>query len=208
MIKHKNIIKKIDKHKNYFGKFRDEDFRTKTDLLKMRIRSGDHLSVLLPEAYALVKEAIKRVLGLDVFDVQLMGAISANEGKIVEMKTGEGKTVTIIFPAYLKSLEGKGVHIITSNDYLAKRDATWMQKVYNLLGISVGYITQESSDFDRQVAYMADVTYLTGSEVGFDYLKDNMIYKKELKRQRGFNFAIIDEADSVLIDESQTPLVI
>jgi len=205
---YKAIIKKIKKHESYFRKFRDEDFRTKTDLLKMRLRSGEDLSDILPEAYSLVREAVKRVFGFNVFDVQLMGAISANKGNIVEMKTGEGKTVTIIFPAFLRSLERKGVHVITSNDYLAKRDATWMQKVYKLLGISVGYITQESSDFDRQVAYMADITYLTGSEVGFDYLKDNMSYNKESKRQRGFNFAIIDEADSVLIDEAQTPLVI
>ncbi len=208
MKKHKNIIKKIKNYESYFSKFRDEDFHIKTDLFKMRLRSGESLPDLLPEAYALVREAIKRILGIDVFDVQLMGAISANDGVIVEMKTGEGKTVTIIFPAFLRSLESKGIHVITSNDYLAKRDAIWMQKVYKLLGVSVGYITQESSDFDRHVSYMADVTYLTGSEVGFDYLKDNMIYNKEAKKQRGFNFAIIDEADSVLIDEAQTPLVI
>jgi preprotein translocase subunit SecA len=206
--KYKKIIKKIDQHKVYFSKFRDEDFRTKTDLLKMRLRSGDSFFDLLPETYALAREAIKRVLAIDVFDVQLMGAISANEEKIVEMKTGEGKTLTIIFPAFLRSLSGKGVHIITSNDYLAERDAIWMQRVYKLLGVSIGYITQNSSDFDRQVAYMADVVYLTGSEAGFDYLKDNMSYDKKTKRQRGFNFAIIDEADSVLIDEAQTPLVI
>lgn len=208
MKNYRNIIDKIKKHESYFGKFRDEDFRTKTDLLKMRIKSGESWDDLLPEAYALVREAIKRRLGLNIFDVQLMGAISANNEKIVEMKTGEGKTVTIIFPAYLRSLEGKGVHVITSNDYLAKRDAVWMQSVYKLLGVSVGHITQESSDFDRQVAYSADITYLTGSEVGFDYLKDNMVYDKENKKQRGFNFAIIDEADSVLIDEAQTPLVV
>ena len=208
LIKYKRIIKKIKKHEDYFKQFRDNDFHTKTDLLKMRLRSGESFSALLPEAYALVKEVIKRTSGMEVFDVQLMGAISANEENIVEMKTGEGKTLTIIFPAYLRALEGEGVHIITANDYLAQRDATWMQRIYKLLGVSVSYITQESSDFDRQVAYAADVTYLTGSEVGFDYLKDNMNYNSNRKRQRGFNFAIIDEADSVLIDEAQTPLVI
>lgn len=208
MKRYKKIINEIKKYENYFSQFRDGDFRTKTDLLKMRLRSGENWDKLLPESYALVKEVIKRTLGLDIFDVQLMGAIAANDGKIVEMKTGEGKTATILFPAYLRSLDGKGVHVITSNDYLAKRDAVWMQAVYKFLGVSVGYVTQESSDFDRQVAYMADITYLTGSEAGFDYLKDNMVYRKENRKQRGFNFAVIDEADSVLIDEAQTPLVI
>jgi preprotein translocase subunit SecA len=203
-----SMIKKINRLERTFRSFRKEDFSAKTKLFKMRLQRGETLKTILPEAFALAREAAFRILGLRAYDVQLLGAIAAHEGEIVEMKTGEGKTLAILFPAYLNSLGGNGVHVITANDYLAQRDAQWMKNVYNLLGISVNYITSQTNNFDRQVAYASDITYVTGNEVCFDYLKDNMAYDINEKRHRDFHYAIIDEADSVLIDEAQIPLVI
>lgn len=206
--RYKRTVKKINALSGQFESLRDEDLAPKASLLRMRAKSGEDLDKILPEAYALVREAAKRTRSLWAFDVQLMGAIAAHEGKITEMKTGEGKTLTIIFPAFLGALEQKGVHVVTANDYLAQRDAQWTKPVYDILGLSVSSVTSKSNDFDRQVAYHSDITYVTNNEVGFDYLKDNMLYEEQNKRQRGLHFAIIDEADSVLIDEAQTPLVI
>jgi len=206
--KYQRIIKKIKRLESPMRELRESDFAAKTALFKMRLKSGEILERILPEAFALVKEAARRRVGLEAHDVQLAGGIAAHEGNIVEMKTGEGKTLAIVFPAYLNALEGKGVHVITANDYLAERDAKWMGRIYQLLGVGADYITEKSSRFDRQVAYSLDITYASNSEICFDYLRDNMVYQKTDKCLRGFNFAIIDEADSVLIDEAQTPLVI
>lgn len=202
------IVRKINQLEKEMRALKEGDFIVKTKLFKIRLQKKETLNALLPEAFALMREAARRTLGLRAYDVQLLGAIAAHYGNIVEMKTGEGKTLTILFPAFLNALEEKGVHVITANDYLAKRDALWMKKAYNLLGISVNYITSETNDFDRQVAYASDISYVTSNEVCFDFLKDNMIYDERNKRHRGFHYAIIDEADSVLIDEAQIPLVI
>ena len=207
--KYKRKLTQIKKWEKEMSLLRDDDFRAKTDVLKMRLKSGDKKQRLLPEIFALVKESIKRNLGINIYDVQLIGALAAVDEQIVEMKTGEGKTLTILFPAFLKALSGNGVHIITANDYLAKRDAETMGKVYRHLGISVSFVISSTNHFDRQVAYASDVTYSTGSEICFDFLKDNMVYDASERCHRGkFNFAIIDEADSVLIDEAQIPLII
>lgn len=206
--KFNKILKKINQLEKKVKSFGMDDFSAKKDLFKMKIKSGHSLDSFLPEAFALVREAARRTLGLRAFDVQILGAIAAHYGNIVEMKTGEGKTLTIIFSAYLNALTEKGVHVITANDYLTQRDARWMEEVYNLLGLSVGFITSQTDNFERQLSYRCDITYVTSKEVCFDYLKDNMLYDLSEKKHRGFNYAIIDEADSVLIDEAQIPLVI
>ena len=206
--RYQRIVNKINKLEKEISQLADKDFLTKTKEFKQRLAKGEKLKNIVGEAYALVREAARRKLGLRAYDVQIMGALAVNEEKITEMKTGEGKTLTIIFPAYLNALTGEGVHVITANDYLAERDATELKPVYEFLGLSVDYITSKTKLFDRQVAYQADVTYATNNEIGFDFLRDNMLYDPQNKRQRGFNFAIIDEADSVLIDAAQIPLVI
>ena len=206
--RYRREVTKINKLEPMMQKLAEDDFGKYTDSFKKALKSGKVLDDIMVEAYALVREVANRVLGLRAYNVQLQGAIAVHEQKIAEMKTGEGKTLTILFPAYLNALEGKGVHVVTANDYLAERDAREMSKVYEMLGLSVGYITSETNPFDRQVAYSADITYLTNNEVGFDFLRDNMLYEAKNKRQRELNFAIVDEADSVLIDEAQTPLVI
>ncbi len=206
--RYRRIVTKINKLEVTIQKIENVEFQKRTKLLKESLKKGQTLDNIMIEAYALVREAANRVTGMRAYNVQLQGAIAVHEQKIIEMKTGEGKTLTILFPAYLNALKGNGVHVITANDYLAERDALEMKKVYELLGVSVGYITSKTNVFDRQVAYMADITYLTNNEVGFDFLRDNMLYDNKNKRQRELNFAIIDEADSVLIDEAQTPLVI
>ncbi len=206
--RYKKIVTRINRLASEFSAFRDADFEAKTALFRMRIKSGESLDSILPEAFALVREAAKRKLDLWAHDVQLLGAIAAHEGKIVEMKTGEGKTLTIVFSAYLNSLVGRGVHVVTANDYLAQRDANWMKGIYNLLGLSVDYVIGKSSQVERQIAYNANITYASNSEIGFDFLKDNMLYDEANRRIKDFYFAVIDEADSVLIDEAQTPLVI
>ncbi|MGE3956311.1 MAG: preprotein translocase subunit SecA [Vicinamibacterales bacterium] len=186
----------------------DEALRGKTAEFKARVANGESLDSLLPEAFAVVREAGRRVMNMRHYDVQLMGGIVLHQGRIAEMKTGEGKTLVATLPAYLNALEGKGVHVVTVNDYLARRDSEWMGRVYRFLGMSVGVIQHELNDAERQVAYAADITYGTNNEFGFDYLRDNMKFDLAHYVQRGHHFAIVDEVDSILIDEARTPLII
>jgi preprotein translocase subunit SecA len=186
----------------------DEELRERTDQLRERAQNGEPLEELLPESFALTREAAKRTLGQRHFDVQLIGGMVLHDGSIAEMKTGEGKTLTATLPVVLNSLTGKGVHLVTVNDYLARRDAEWMRPVYELLGVSVGVIQSEERDDQKHAAYAADVTYGTNSEFGFDYLRDNLAVTVEEKYQRGHNFGIVDEVDNILIDEARTPLII
>ena len=203
-----NIVKKINDFENIVSNYTEKEFKEKTEFFQNEIKSGTKKIEILPEAFALVREASKRVNSERHFDVQLIGGIVLNEGKIAEMKTGEGKTLTIVLTAYLNALENNGVHIVTVNDYLAKRDSENMGKIYSYLGISCGYINAGQSDEERRKNYNFDITYATNSELGFDYLRDNMKYSTETMVQRGHNFAIVDEIDSCLIDEARTPLVI
>ncbi len=204
----KPIINRINELEPRIQKLSDADLAKKTVEFKERLAKGESLDDLLPEAFAVVREAARRILGMRHFDVQLMGGIVLHQGKIAEMKTGEGKTLVATLPAYLNALTGKGVHIVTVNDYLAKRDAEWMGPVYRFLGLSVGYIVSGMDDSERKKAYDCDITYGTNSEFGFDYLRDNMKYSLEDMVQRGHYYAIIDEVDSILIDEARTPLII
>ncbi|HXS74064.1 MAG TPA: preprotein translocase subunit SecA [Rhodanobacteraceae bacterium] len=186
----------------------DAQLRAKTDEFKERIAKGEVLDRLLPEAFAVVREASRRVLGLRHYDVQLIGGMVLHQGKIAEMRTGEGKTLVATLPVYLNALEGKGVHVVTVNDYLARRDSAWMGKVYNFLGMTVGVVWPGMDHADKRGAYAADITYGTNNEFGFDYLRDNMALSRDQRYQRGLNFAIVDEVDSILIDEARTPLII
>ncbi len=186
----------------------DEALRAKTDEFKARVVAGESLDALLPEAFAVVREGCKRVMKMRHFDVQLLGGMSLHHGKISEMGTGEGKTLTATLPVYLNALTGKGVHVVTVNDYLASRDARWMGQLYEFLGLSVGINTPHVPREEKQAAYQADITYGTNNEYGFDYLRDNMVYEAKDRVQRGLNFAIVDEVDSILIDEARTPLII
>ncbi len=185
-----------------------QQLRAKTYEFKKRLEGGETLDDILPEAFAVVRETSKRTLGMRHFDVQLIGGIVLHEGKIAEMKTGEGKTLVATLPVYLNSLTGKGVHVVTVNDYLARRDAQWMGPIYTFLGLTVGVIVHGLTDEQRQEAYGADVTYGTNNEFGFDYLRDNMKFDLADYVQRELNFAIVDEVDSILIDEARTPLII
>ncbi|MDL2341294.1 MAG: preprotein translocase subunit SecA, partial [Pseudomonadota bacterium] len=186
----------------------DEDLAAKTIRLRERLVTGEKLDALLPEAFATVREAAVRTLGQRHYDVQLIGGIALHRGEIAEMKTGEGKTLVATLAVYLNALEGKGVHVVTVNDYLAKRDADWMGQIYRFLGMSVGVIVPNLSDLERREAYRCDITYATNNELGFDYLRDNMKYSREQMVQRPFNHGIVDEVDSILIDEARTPLII
>ncbi|WP_047551222.1 preprotein translocase subunit SecA [Methylotenera sp. G11] len=186
----------------------DEALRAKTEEFKQRYTNGESLEKLLPEAFAVVREGSRRALGMRHFDVQLIGGMVLNAGKIAEMRTGEGKTLVATLPAYLNALSGKGVHVITVNDYLAKRDAEWMGRLYNFLGLSIGINLSQMTSEAKRLAYAADITYGTNNEYGFDYLRDNMVYGAEERVQRGLNYALIDEVDSILIDEARTPLII
>jgi preprotein translocase subunit SecA len=186
----------------------DEQLRAKTQEFRERVEKGEALDALLPEAFAVVREGSKRVMKMRHFDVQLMGGIALHEGKIAEMRTGEGKTLTATLPVYLNALSGKGVHVVTVNDYLANRDAQWMGKLYNFLGLSVGVNLPQMPKDQKQAAYHSDITYGTNNEYGFDYLRDNMVYETVDRVQRGLNYAIVDEVDSILIDEARTPLII
>ena len=190
------------------GALSDEELKNKTKEYKERLENGETLDDLLPEAYATVREAAKRVLGMEHYRVQIIGGIILHQGRIAEMKTGEGKTLVSTLPAYLNALEGKGVCIVTVNDYLAKRDSEWMGQVHEFLGLKVGVVLNEMTNDERRDAYNCDITYVTNNELGFDYLRDNMVIYKEQLVQRGLHFAIIDEVDSVLIDEARTPLII
>jgi len=198
----------INKLEDNATKLTDDEFPKKTEEFKKKILEGAKLNDLLPEAFSLVREASKRVNNERHFDVQMLGGMVLNEGKIAEMKTGEGKTLTIALAAYLNSLEGKGVHVVTVNDYLAKRDSENMGKIYNFLGVSCGYINSNQNDKERKNNYSCDITYATSSELGFDYLRDNMKFSEEDMVQRGYKYAIVDEVDSCLIDEARVPLII
>ena len=204
----KPIIVKINDLEKNFSSLKTENFTEKTQQYKKNILEGRDMNEILPEAFALVREASKRVLGERHFDVQLAGGIILHRGNIAEMKTGEGKTLVSTLPAFLNALENKGVHIVTVNDYLAKRDSVWMGQIYNFLGLKTGCITNELSDQERERNYSADITYATNNELGFDYLRDNMKYEISEMVQKNRNFCIIDEVDSILIDESRTPLII
>src|SRR6266853_1779643 len=186
----------------------DDALRGKTAEFKQRLANGETLDDLLPEAFAVVREAGRRVLNMRHFDVQLIGGAVLHEGDIAEMKTGEGKTLVATLAVYLNALAGKGVHVVTVNDYLARRDSEWMGRIYRFLGMTVGVIQHDLNDAERQVAYAADITYGTNNEFGFDYLRDNMKFELAHYVQRGHNFAIVDEVDSILIDEARTPLII
>jgi len=186
----------------------DEQLRARTDELRGRVAKGETLDALLPEAFAVVREAAKRTLGMRHFDAQLIGGMVLHDGRIAEMRTGEGKTLTATLAVYLNALAGKGVHVVTVNDYLAARDAEWMGRVYQFLGMSVGVIVSQQANDEKRAAYAADITYGTNNEYGFDYLRDNMEYSVGDRRQRGLNYAIVDEVDSILIDEARTPLII
>ena len=204
----KPIVDKIESLRPQMQALSDEELRDKTKEYKERLANGATLDDLLPEAFATVREAAKRVLGMEHYRVQLMGGIVLHQGRIAEMKTGEGKTLVSTLPAYLNALEGKGVHIVTVNDYLAKRDSEWMGKVHEFLGLTVGVVLNDMDNDARRAAYACDITYVTNNELGFDYLRDNMVIYKEQLVQRDLHYAVIDEVDSVLIDEARTPLII
>ena len=202
------IVDKIESLRDEMVALSDEELRSKTDYFKGQLKEGKTLDDILPEAYAVVREAARRVLGMEHFRVQLIGGIILHQGRIAEMKTGEGKTLVSTLPAYLNALEEKGVQIVTVNDYLAKRDAAWMGQVHEFLGLKVGCVLNDMSREERQEAYNCDITYITNNELGFDYLRDNMVVREEQMVQRDLHYCIIDEVDSVLIDEARTPLII
>ena len=202
------LVNQINGLEEEMSKLSDKELRGKTEYFKKQLQEGKTLDDILPEAFAVVREASKRVLGMRHFDVQLIGGIILHQGRIAEMKTGEGKTLVATLPVYLNALEGKGVHVITVNDYLAKRDSEWMGKLYKFLGLSVGLVIAGMEPQEKQEAYNADVTYGTNNEFGFDYLRDNMVIYKDQLVQRGLHYAIVDEIDSILIDEARTPLII
>ena len=202
------LVEKIESLRPEMQKLSDEELKNKTREFKKRLEEGETLDDLLPEAFAVVREAGKRVLGMEHFQVQLIGGIILHQGRIAEMRTGEGKTLVATLPAYLNALEGKGVHIVTVNDYLAKRDADEMGQIHRFLGLTVGVVLNDMKQDERRAAYNCDITYVTNNELGFDYLRDNMVIYKEQLVQRDLHYCIIDEVDSILIDEARTPLII
>src|SRR5215216_4399894 len=202
------IVDQVGAFESSLQTLSDEQLRGKTIEFRQRLANGDTLDDLLPEAFAVVRETGRRVLNMRHFDVQLIGGMVLHKGKIAEMKTGEGKTLVATLPTYLNALEGKGVHVVTVNDYLARRDSEWMGRLYRFLGMTVGVIQHDLNDQQRQVAYAADITYGTNNEFGFDYLRDNMKFDIAAMVQRSHHFAIVDEVDSILIDEARTPLII
>ena len=202
------LVRKVESYRDTMMSLTDEQLKDKTQEFKGRLEKGETLDDILPEAYAVVREAARRVLNTEHYEVQIIGGIILHQGRIAEMKTGEGKTQTCLLPAYLNALEGKGVHVVTVNDYLAKRDAEWMGQVHEFLGLTVGVVLNDMDNDERRKAYNCDITYVTNNELGFDYLRDNMVIYKEQLVQRDLNFAIVDEVDSVLIDEARTPLII
>ena len=206
--KYKKIIKQINELEHIMSELSDEQFKNKTIEFKNIIKNGIKPDEILVEVYAVAREATKRVTGKRLYDVQLMGGVALNEGRIAEIKAGEGKTLTAILPVYLNALEGKGVHVITTNEYLAKRDYGEISKILHFLGVTAGLIEQSMSIKERKEAYQKEVTYGTNTEFGFDYLRDNTTKKVQDIVQRQLNFAIVDEADSILLDEANTPLII
>ena len=205
---YRSVVSRVNALETQLESLTDDDLRDKTQEFRDRIAKGELLDSVLPEAFAVVREGSKRVMKMRHFDVQLLGGMSLHNGKISEMRTGEGKTLTATLPVYLNALTGKGVHVVTVNDYLANRDALWMGRLYNFLGLTVGINLPQMSREDKQAAYRADITYGTNNEYGFDYLRDNMVYEVGDRVQRGLNYAIVDEVDSILIDEARTPLII
>ena len=202
------IVETINGFEPTISAMTDEELRGQTAIFRRRLADGTKLDDLLPEAFATVREAAKRTLGQRHYDVQMIGGIALHRGEIAEMKTGEGKTLVATLAVYLNALPGKGVHVVTVNDYLARRDAEWMGQIYRFLGMTVGVIIPNLTDQQRRDAYNSDITYATNNELGFDYLRDNMKYSRAAMVQRPFNFAIVDEVDSILIDEARTPLII
>ena len=202
------VIDRIEELRPTMQGLSDEELRDKTKEYRQRLSEGTTLDDLLPEAFATVREAARRVLGMEHYRVQLIGGMILHQGRIAEMRTGEGKTLVSTLPAYLNALEGKGVHVVTVNDYLANRDAQWMGKVHEFLGLTVGVVLNSSTKEERRTAYGCDITYITNNELGFDYLRDNMVIYKNQLVQRDLHYAIIDEIDSILIDEARTPLII
>ena len=202
------IVDKVEALRDTMMALSDEELKAKTKEFKNRLANGETLDDILPEAYATVREAARRVLGMEHYRVQIIGGIVLHQGRIAEMRTGEGKTLVSTLPAYLNALEGKGVHIVTVNDYLAKRDAEWMGQVHEFLGLKVGVVLNSMTNDERREAYKCDITYVTNNELGFDYLRDNMVIYKEQLVLRDLHYAVVDEVDSVLIDEARTPLII
>ena len=202
------IAAKVEAYDEEISALSDEELKAKTPYFKERLKNGETLDDILPEAFAVAREGAYRSVGMKPFHVQIIGGIVLHQGRIAEMKTGEGKTLVATLPVYLNALEGKGVHVVTVNDYLAKRDSEWMGKVYTFLGLSVGCVIHGISEEERKAAYRADVTYGTNNEFGFDYLRDNMVTYQEELTQRELHYAIVDEVDSILIDEARTPLII
>ncbi len=205
---YRRVVERINALETQFESLSDEALRAKTEEFRQRLANGTTLDDLLPEAFAVVREGSKRVLKMRHFDVQLIGGLTLHSGKIAEMRTGEGKTLMATLPVYLNALAGKGVHVVTVNDYLARRDAEWMGRLYNFLGLSVGINLPNMAREEKQAAYASDITYGTNNEYGFDYLRDNMVYEAVDRVQRPLNYAIVDEVDSILIDEARTPLII
>ena len=203
-----SLAKQVNALESEIQKLSDDQLKALTISYKSRVQSGESLDDLLPEAFATVREASLRTLGQRHYDVQLMGGAALNLGNIAEMRTGEGKTLVSTLPAYLNALSGKGVHVVTVNDYLAHRDAEWMGRIHRFLGLSVGTISPNIDNADRRDAYLCEITYGTNNEFGFDYLRDNMAWSPKDRVQRGYNFAVVDEVDSILIDEARTPLII
>ena len=205
---YRQIVAQVNALESRYEALDDAALKGKTAELRARFAGGEALEKMLPEAFATVREGSKRVLKMRHFDVQLIGGMVLNDGKIAEMRTGEGKTLMATLPVYLNAITGKGVHVVTVNDYLARRDAEWMGRLYNFLGLTVGVNTPQMSREEKQVAYGADVTYGTNNEFGFDYLRDNMVQDTADRVARGLAYAIVDEVDSILIDEARTPLII
>jgi preprotein translocase subunit SecA len=205
---YKRIVAQINSLEQGIASLDDAALQAKTAEFKSKLAAGQIMDEILPEAFAVVREASKRVMNMRHFDVQMVGGLALHQGKIAEMRTGEGKTLTATLPVYLNALTGKGVHVVTVNDYLAQRDAEWMSKLYNFLGLSVGINLSQMEHEAKKKAYNSDITYGTNNEFGFDYLRDNMIQELDQRVQRGLAYAIVDEVDSILIDEARTPLII
>jgi preprotein translocase subunit SecA len=204
----RGVVARINELEPQMAVLTDTALGAKTIEFRQRLERGETLDALLPESFAAVREAAKRTLGMRHFDVQLIGGMVLNSGRISEMRTGEGKTLVATLAVYLNALTGKGVHVVTVNDYLARRDAAWMGKVYNFLGLTVGVVVSGQDNETKRAAYAADITYGTNNEYGFDYLRDNMAFRATDRVQRGLNFAVVDEVDSILVDEARTPLII
>ncbi|MDE2298810.1 MAG: preprotein translocase subunit SecA, partial [Burkholderiales bacterium] len=205
---YRQVVNQVNALESQFESLDDAALVAKTDEFRRRFAAGESLDKLLPEAFATVREGSKRVLKMRHFDVQLIGGMVLNDGKIAEMRTGEGKTLMATLPVYLNAITGKGVHVVTVNDYLARRDAEWMGRLYSFLGLTVGVNLPQMTREEKQAAYAADVTYGTNNEFGFDYLRDNMVQDTADRVARGLSYAIVDEVDSILIDEARTPLII